>query len=59
MILFLKSFILFVMLIFFFCRVELLVLVRDVCEFYRLKLFEVLKNYENLRIREIMKSDIM
>lgn len=59
MILFLKSFIMFVMLIFFFCRVELLVLVRDVCEFYRLKLFEVLKNYENLRIREIMKSDIM
>lgn len=40
-------------------RVESLVLVRDVCEFYRLKPSEVLKNHENLRIREIMKSDIM
>lgn len=54
-----KSFIMFVMLTFFPCRVESLVLVRDVCEFYRLKPSEVLKNHENLRIREIMKSDIM
>lgn len=43
----------------FSCRVESFVLVRDVCEFYRLKPSEVLKNHENLRISEIMKSEIM
>lgn len=40
-------------------RVESFVLVRDVCEFYTLKPSEVLKNPEDLRISEIMKSDIM
>lgn len=34
-------------------------LVRDVCEFYRLKPSEVLKNQESLRISELVKGDIL